>query len=225
MEGVIDKGKASLSLSPWGHGVGGAIRMDKILDPKERLMETAIDLFATKGFSGTSIRDIANSMGVSVSSIYHYFGNKEGLWVAILRHSVEGLPATLREVCAMDMEPLEKFRLLLKTQLAFSETHRRESKIFFIDEDMLSEEGSRVNHALQSEIMDIYLAQLRELREQRIIRTRQLRIAAFNIFGVLNWVLRWHRPEGKLGTTMAYEEVINFIMHGLVSPVAKEAIE
>lgn len=199
--------------------------MDKILDPKERLMETAINLFAAKGFSGTSIRDIANAMGVSISSIHHHFGNKEGLWIAILRHSVEGLPSTLREVCALDMEPLERFRLLLKTQLAFSETRRRESKIFFIDKDMLSAEDNRINRALQSEVMDIYLAQLWELREQGIIHTPHLRIAAFNIFSVLNWVLRWHRPDGKLSTTVAYEEVINFIMHGLVSPVTKEAIE
>jgi len=192
--------------------------MKKSLDPKERLMETAIDLFAAKGFSGTSIRDIANAMGVSISNIYHYFGNKEGLWVAILRYSVEELPAMLNEVCALDIDPLERFRLLLKTHLAFSETHRRESKIFFIDEDMLSEEGNRINRALQSEIMDIYLTQLGELRERGLIRTPHIKIAAFNIFGVLNWVLRWHRPGGKMDSAAVYEEVIDFIMHGLTSP-------
>jgi AcrR family transcriptional regulator len=201
---------------------GTANRMKKSLDPKERLMETAIDLFASKGFSGTSIRDIANAMGVSISNIYHYFGNKEGLWVAILRYSVEELPSALREVCALDIDPLERFRLLLKTHLAFSETHRRESKIFFIDEDMLSEEGNRINRALQSEIMDIYLTQLGELRERGLIRTPHIKIAAFNIFGVLNWVLRWYRPGGKMGSEAVYEEVIDFIMHGLTSPHDKQ---
>ena len=50
---------------------------------KERMIEVAIDLFSAKGYKGTSIRDIARAMGVSISNICHYFDNKEGLWLAI----------------------------------------------------------------------------------------------------------------------------------------------
>ena len=42
---------------------------------REELLQAALDLFSENGFKGTSIRDIANSLGVSVSVIYHYFQN------------------------------------------------------------------------------------------------------------------------------------------------------
>ena len=195
----------------------------KKLGPKGQLMDTAIDLFAEKGFNGTSIRDIANAMGVSASSIYHFFGNKEGLWVAILRYSVEELPAQLREVSQLDMDPVERFELLVRTHLKYSEHHRRESKILMIDEGMLTPEGQRINRKLQTEIMDIYLEQLQILKNLGYIQTPHLKVAAFNIFGVLNWMLRWYRPGGKLGEAATYDEVINFIMQGLIGSRDRKA--
>jgi len=40
---------------------------------RDELIQVAIDLFATHGYAGTSIRDIANTTGHSVSNVYHYF--------------------------------------------------------------------------------------------------------------------------------------------------------
>ncbi len=64
--------------------------MTQPLENKDKLLKTAIDLFAAKGFKGTSIRDIAQAMGMSISNIYHYFGSKEGLMLAILENSSKG---------------------------------------------------------------------------------------------------------------------------------------
>jgi len=188
----------------------------KELGAKEKLMDTAVDLFAAKGFAGTSIRDIAKAMNVSASSIYHFFGNKEGLWIAILRYSAAELPITLREIAQLDMDPLDRLRLLLKTHLEYSEKHRRESKILLIDQDTLSPEGKRINRKLQAEVMEIYIEQLRVMQDLGILCTPHLKVAAFNVFGVLNWVLRWHSSSGELGTEKAYNEVVDFIIRGLV---------
>lgn len=47
-----------------------------------RIRETALDLFDERGFAAVKIEDIATAAGVSPSSIYRYFGTKEGLVVA-----------------------------------------------------------------------------------------------------------------------------------------------
>ncbi|MBC8428720.1 MAG: TetR/AcrR family transcriptional regulator [FCB group bacterium] len=47
---------------------------------KERILKEARTLFAEKGFSGTSIRMIADNAGVTKSLIYHHFGSKRTLW-------------------------------------------------------------------------------------------------------------------------------------------------
>ena len=51
---------------------------------RERLLETAIGIFAEKGYAGTSVREIVEQAGVSKPVLYYYFKSKEGLFLAIL---------------------------------------------------------------------------------------------------------------------------------------------
>jgi AcrR family transcriptional regulator len=46
---------------------------------KEAIVEAAISLFTTKGYAGTSMRDIAEKSNVNISTISYYFQNKHGL--------------------------------------------------------------------------------------------------------------------------------------------------
>ncbi len=53
---------------------------------RRRLMEAAIKLFAEKGRDGTSVDEICKTSGVNCRMIYHYFGSKDGLYMAMLKH-------------------------------------------------------------------------------------------------------------------------------------------
>lgn len=50
----------------------------------ERILEAASALFTSRGFHGTSTRDIAAAAGVSLGNIYNYFGTKEEIFVSLL---------------------------------------------------------------------------------------------------------------------------------------------
>jgi AcrR family transcriptional regulator len=184
------------------------------LKSKDELLEVAIDLFAANGYAGTSIRDIANAVGRSVSNVYHHFRSKEDLWLAILEYSVRGLPERLREVAYGDAGPLENFKLLLRTHLQSSAQHWRESKIFFIDEERLSPDGKKENRRIQKEILDIYVEQLRILQSHGLIRTKNIRVLAFNVLGVVNWFLRWYDPERGPDIDEVYDEIVEFVLFG-----------
>ncbi len=53
---------------------------------RDRLISTALALFADKGFDGVTVRDIAKASGVSVGLINHHFKSKEGLRAAVDAH-------------------------------------------------------------------------------------------------------------------------------------------
>jgi AcrR family transcriptional regulator len=188
--------------------------MVQAANSKHRIIETAIDLFSTKGFKGTSIRDIARSLNMSNSNLYHYFGNKEGLWLAILEHSSEAILEDLRWASEMETDPLERFKHLLKTHIGRTKDHIKEAKIFFIDEEHLTPEGNQINRRIQREILGIYLRALRDLRKAGYVKGRSITVLAFNILGVINWHLKWYRPEGSMSLEDISEEVISFILHG-----------
>ena len=195
--------------------------MDEVLETKDQVIKAAIDLFSTKGFNGTSIRAIANAMGMSISNIYHYFVNKEGLMLAILEQSSKRLLETLQQVSEKEMDPLDRLKLLIESHVRLSDVFRKESKIFFIDEDHLSPEGNENNRQNQREILNIYLKELQALKELGYLSSRNLMVLAFNILGVINWQLKWYRPEGPLSMDEVSKEIVSFVMHGLMDPSSR----
>ena len=72
----------------------------KPTDTKERILDTATNLFSTHGFTGTSIDDILQAVGITKGAFYHYFNTKDHLCetvldVAIAQYHV--LAAKIRE--------------------------------------------------------------------------------------------------------------------------------
>ena len=69
-----------------------AEQWDQIRDQsRERLIETALSLFAQHGYAATSIRMIARSAEVSQGLLYNYFASKEALLQAIFERSMNGV--------------------------------------------------------------------------------------------------------------------------------------
>lgn len=58
-------------------------------DTRSKIIRAAARLFAQKGFSGTSVRDIVSAVHVNVSAIRYYFGDKRKLYQATLTHLVQ----------------------------------------------------------------------------------------------------------------------------------------
>lgn len=189
------------------------------LPRREELIRAAVDLFSRYGYSGTSIRDIANAVGVSVSSIYHYFDNKEGLWLAILECSIKELPERLKAAWQRsELDPVARFRLLIKTHLTASGSHQKETRMFFIDQGEVSHKGNRQNKIIQTKILDIYVQALEEMRAAGYVRTPEVKVLAFNVLGIISWYLRWYRTDGRLTAAKVHEEIADFVLHGVLGP-------
>jgi AcrR family transcriptional regulator len=54
-------------------------------DPRQRLLDAAIEYVAGHGLTDLSLRRLAEELGTSHRMLIHHFGSKEGLWVAIVR--------------------------------------------------------------------------------------------------------------------------------------------
>lgn len=87
------------------------------------IVERAAELFANKGFSGTSIREIAEAAGVTKPTLYYYFGSKEGL----IRHIIGGVMAGLAESMASHIDGARSLRESLvdiaRGQLEYADSH------------------------------------------------------------------------------------------------------
>jgi outer membrane protein len=58
-------------------------------DPRQRLLDVGLKLFANRGYAGTSVQDITDEAKVTKPTLYYYFGNKEGLFQALVDHAMD----------------------------------------------------------------------------------------------------------------------------------------
>lgn len=64
---------------------------------KEKITETALDLFSQRGYDGVSVRDIARAVGIRESSIYNHFQSKRAVFDAIVDLCVQQSERYFRE--------------------------------------------------------------------------------------------------------------------------------
>lgn len=80
---------------------------------RRRLQKAAASVYAEMGATGVSARAIAQQAGVSVGTIYTYFGSLQGLMQSLWMQPVEAINARLTELAASIPEPRARLRALL----------------------------------------------------------------------------------------------------------------
>ncbi len=72
-------------------------RSEKGLQTRERILDAAEEAFGERGFGGTTLRDVADRVGIRIPSVYNHFESKEALYAAVLERGIAPLLRTLVE--------------------------------------------------------------------------------------------------------------------------------
>lgn len=86
---------------------------------KEKILLSALELFSTKGYEGTSVRDLARAVGIRESSLYKHFKNKQAIFDAILEYMESYHNEKMKEMAI----PLGKIEEVAGEYSAFSLDH------------------------------------------------------------------------------------------------------
>ncbi|MEH7443251.1 TetR/AcrR family transcriptional regulator [Bacillus sp. JJ1122] len=78
-------------------------------EKEKAIIEAAIKLYATKGFSSTSIQEIVTESGISKGAFYLYFKSKDALLIAILEYYFDRIEKNLAAFDHENLPPREKF--------------------------------------------------------------------------------------------------------------------
>lgn len=80
------------------------------MSSKEKILNEAIALFAQKGYTGLSMRQLAQKVGISVAAIYHHYPDKQSLYLEATRHAFSGKELVFAKVWETDCLAEEKLR-------------------------------------------------------------------------------------------------------------------
>ncbi|WP_173918447.1 TetR/AcrR family transcriptional regulator [Halobacillus sp. Marseille-Q1614] len=88
-------------------------------DKKVLIIETSIKLFASKGFTATSVQEIASECNISKGAFYLYFKSKDALLLEIFYHYSQEIQIKTEEIQAMNLDPRTK--LIQQLSVTFKE--------------------------------------------------------------------------------------------------------
>jgi len=88
-----------------------------------RILNAATAEFSAKGLAGARVDEIARRASVSKRMLYHYFGNKEALWLAVLEQAYLHIRSEERALDVVRLSPVEGMRRLIQFTIQYDSAH------------------------------------------------------------------------------------------------------
>jgi len=179
---------------------------------RAELVRVAARLFREKGFDGTTVRDIADAVGMRSGSPFYHFRSKQEILLAVMEEGLAaGLEAT-EAVLVRGLAPREKFRALVRTHLStlFDEGHDF-IPVLLYDWRAL-ESGNRAKIIAVKDRFDaVWQTMVRELKAAGLLHTDS-RLARLLVLGAINYMATWYKRDGKLSLDEVADQTVEFFL-------------
>ncbi len=161
-------------------------------DRRAELIDKAARLFAVRGYAGTSMRDIAATFGILHGSLYHHFGSKEEMFIAVYASGVDRFLAEVEHAVAPLADPWARLEAACVAHLVALLT--RDSPAATVLADWSSSYSATMRDALVRE-RDRYEKVFVELTKAVALAPgMNRRYFRLGLLGALNGALTWYRP-------------------------------
>jgi AcrR family transcriptional regulator len=151
---------------------------------RDQILETAAELFATRGFHGVSVADLGAACGISGPALYKHFPSKQAMLAEMLVSISEELLRVGRERVDAADDPAAAVAALVDWHVDFALRHRPLIVVQDRDWESLPEDARERVRALQRSYVDLWAAQLRLLDPDLDLPTA--RAMAHAAFGLIN---------------------------------------
>jgi TetR/AcrR family transcriptional regulator, cholesterol catabolism regulator len=165
---------------------------------EDEILAAAARIFREKGYHGTSVRDIAESVGLLKGSLYHYIRSKEELLVRLFEGALEGTVRELQTIAARDASASDRLRDMVKAYVR-AVTANLDAVGLYLREwrSLPAPDLGRLRakrHAMRALFEDVVAEGVRA----REFAAGDEKIATLAILGMCNWTFEWYRPRGRL---------------------------
>lgn len=181
---------------------------------RERLLVTAARVFAERGFAGTSMRDLSKATTMSLSGMYYYVKSKDELLFQIQKACFERVTAGAREAVRGAGDPQEKLRAFIRHHIGYFASHMAEMKVLAHEAESLKGNLLSQIRALKRAYVDFLQSLLAELEGGDATRRTGRHIAAYTLFGMMNWIYTWYDPEGPVGVDELADSITRLFLNG-----------
>ena len=182
---------------------------------KDDIRNTAARLFRKKGYGATSMRNIAEGVGIQAASIYNHFGSKQVLLQDLLMLPANLYTEEMKAVKCSNLSPREKIEKLVKHHVHMAVEHT--DAVALIVADWAHLEGEARTHFFQ--LREDYETDFKEIIE--IGKTNgsfnpniNTDVAVFSILSTLRWLFSWYNRNKSFDVEELEKQMIQVLLGG-----------
>jgi AcrR family transcriptional regulator len=165
---------------------------------EQQVRRAAVALFASRGFHATGIRQLADTAGITSSTLYHYMGTKEDLLFAIVQDSSRRLIEAAQRLADLALAPDAMICALVQMHVTVHATHRDETAV--VDNELRHLDPERRRQAVQ--LRDTYERYWKRAIsagvQGGVFSVHNQRLARLGILQMCSGVAEWYSPKGEL---------------------------
>jgi AcrR family transcriptional regulator len=181
---------------------------------KERLLKAAARVFAAHGFAGTSMRDLARAAGMSLAGLYYYCEGKDDLLYQIQKTCFDSVTEGAWGVVGGNAAPDEKLAAFISHHVHFFVSHMSEMKVLAHEAESLSGEMLKDITRLKRVYVDLLVDLLAALDGTGAEGRARRQIAAYTLFGMMNWIYTWYHPGGTASVDELSDTITRLFLAG-----------
>lgn len=206
--------------SPGGDGAGGRRADGGGLKKRQReIIDAAAEIFYRKGYSETSVQDVADAVGILKGSLYYYIDSKEDLLFQMLLEVHEEAKSVVTETAAVDAPPLERLRTYIRRHVEYNARNLAKIAVYYHDFGLLSPERRKAIMGHRNYYEDFVQSLIREAQERgEVERSVDPVLIGNAVFGIVNWLYTWYDPAGSASPEYLGELYSELIVSGITGP-------
>jgi AcrR family transcriptional regulator len=166
---------------------------------RDTILQAATRLFAAKGFEQTSVRKIAEEVGLSVPGMFHYVPSKEEMLNEIMIGFMDEGFKRLMEIYNSAMSPVEKLETVCKFYVKYYAGHKDQLTILVTEGKSLSPKHRRNFVDKQRVYVEALKRLFSDLAKEGLLKSIDHSVIAFIFFGMVNYTYTWYNPRGTMG--------------------------
>lgn len=186
-----------------------------------QIVNTAADLFDRYGYHQTSMSALADSVGISKATLYHYFDSKAAILFWIHEEFIDLLIDRHRRRTKSTDDSAELLLGVMSDILELMHTHRGHIRVFFEHWRELPDEESRLMGVKRRSYFEAVRQLVATGRERGEFDTPEPELTTLALFGMCNWAYQWYRPDGPVRPEAIAQHFWNVLIHGAATDVPR----
>lgn len=178
---------------------------------RKELTRQAAQLFVQEGYDRTTVRMLAQEMGIKSGSLFHHFSDKQEILAAVIEegtHNALTIAHQALEQC--DSSPEARLHAMARAHLETLLTDRNAHVVALYEWRRLDQPAREYLAHLRDAYEALWQMVIDEALSAGLVEGDRFLVSCF-VMGALNWTVRWYDPAGKRSPEELADELVTLI--------------